>query len=50
MTLYATLLIEPEKNKIVRFYKLECPVLPVTTIFQILDVSVLKLDVLVSTG
>jgi hypothetical protein len=38
------------KNKIVRFYIPECPVLLIMTIFQILDVLILKLDVPVSTN
>jgi hypothetical protein len=49
MALYTPILIKPEK-KTVRFPKLECPVLPVMTIFQNLDVPVPKPDVLVSTA
>jgi hypothetical protein len=38
------------KNKTVQFPKLECPILPVMAIIQILDVLVSRLDVPVSTG
>jgi hypothetical protein len=50
MASYTRHLVEPKKNRTVRFHKPEGPVLLVTTIFQILDVSVLKPDVLIFTS